>query len=207
MYVGFALSAVAFYLSGAALVDTGMWGLLFPGMLLLSPIMMALLRFGFEGPLGLRFFDPHAMSWAFVIGDCIVLPFMLWFAGRGWQAVDISDAQVLWSTLLCALAGLVAMIVFRKIDGDRYHRVDWSSSLKSPTKVWHDCVVLPVVVALTLWLLVPQFVMNVTADTVFAVVCLGVFAALVGIDFVYEPDPRKQHYRWDAARFEPVGDI
>lgn len=207
MYVGFALCGVACYLSGVAMVATGWWGLLFPGMLVLSPMMMSALRYGFEGPLDLDFIDPRIMSWAFVVGDGVVLPFMLWFAGRGWQAVEISDAEVLWSTLLCAVAGLVAMVVFRRVDGDRYRKADWASSLKSPTKVWHDCVVMPVVVALTLWLLVPQFIVNGTADTVFAVVCLLVFAALVGVDIVDEPDPRKQHYRWDATSFTPVGDI
>lgn len=204
MYVVFAAAAVMFYINGIVAVESGWWGLLFPGMLVISPVMMALLRIGFEGPLDRSFFNPRVMSWAFVVGDFMILPLALWFAGRGRHDVSVSAMSSLISMLICAGIGVFAMLVFRKVDGNRYRSAGWASSLSSPTKVWHDCVVMPVVVALLLWMLIPQFIWGGSGDTVLSIVFLAIFGFLVGADAWEAPDPRLQHPKWDTVRFEAI---
>jgi hypothetical protein len=63
---------------------------------------------------------------------------------------------------------------------------------------------MPVVVALLLWMLIPQFIWGGSGDTALSIVCLMIFGALVGVDAWKSPDPRLQHPMWDSARFESI---
>ena len=128
---------------------------------------------------------------------------MLWFAGLGWQRVDLSGRTMLQAAACYIIAGLVVMIMFRKFDGDRYRAHNWASSLKSPTKVWHDCVVMPVVVALGMWLMAPQLFIEWSWYTSLAACCFGLFFVLNAVDAVSQPDPRRQHPLWDSKQFAP----
>ncbi|MGB3946279.1 MAG: hypothetical protein WBK76_05615 [Candidatus Saccharimonadales bacterium] len=204
LYLTASLAAVMFYINGMLLTEAGQIYWLPIGMLLISPLMMALLRIAFEGPLTRSFFDPRTMSWSFVVGDLLLLPAALWFAGLGWRQLDLSAQTKLVSAGTYVAAGIIVMVMFRKLDGDRYREAGCSLSLKSPTKVWHDCVVMPVVVALGMWLLAPQLLMERSWYTVVAVVLLGGFFLLNLIDALNQPDPRRQHPLWDTTRFEPI---
>ncbi len=212
MYVVFGLAALMFYFCGVVAVGSGMWALLFPAMWLVSPIMMALLRVGLEGPLKWSFINPRVMSWCFVVGDGILLPFALWFAGRGWQQLSLTNVELFGSMVSAVFIGLMVMIGFRKVDGDRYRTAGWESSLYSPTKVWHDCVVMPVVVAMLMFLLAPQLVTWINGsqpmrggDMFISLIMVSGFIALVAVDGVNQPDPRAQHHLWNQYRFESAG--
>lgn len=203
LYVMIAASAVIFYLCGIVAALSGWWLLLALGMLLISPVMMALLRVGFEGPVDRPFVDPHDMSWAFVAGDGVLLPLALMFAAHGWLKVDLTAHELLLATLIYPVVGIGVAVGFRSFDGARYRSVGWASALVSPTKLWHDFVVVPVVVSLMMWLLVPQLLTGPTGDTYLTVIVLVSFIGLVAVDGVNPPDPRRQHTRWDPRRFEP----
>ena len=81
LYLVAVVAALTFYLDGMVIVATGAAHWLPLGMLVLSPLMMLLLRIGFEGSFDWSFFDPRVMSWSFVVGDVLLLPLALWFAG------------------------------------------------------------------------------------------------------------------------------
>ena len=211
MYPLFYMTAVTTFFAAILVVEAGLWGFLFPGMLLLSPVMMAALRRLFEGPLTREFFTPRVMSWCFVVGDTVLLPSALWFAGRAWQDVVMTESEQFRTMLVALLVGILSIFGFRHLDGARYRSVGWSSALKSPTKVWHDCVVMPVTVAVFFWLLLPQIILRLndtgraggTGDFVIACLFLAVFLVLVAKDGLNPPDPRKQHPKWDTKRFKP----
>lgn len=212
MYLLFYMAAVSLFWSGVAAVEQGLWWLLPIGLVVVSPIMMALLRRIFEGPLDQSFFDPKLMSWSFVLGDVIVLPYVLWFAGRGWQDIRLTDGENGMMLLASIVVAILAIVGFRYLDGARYRSVGWESALKSPTKVWHDFVVMSVVTALLFWLLVPQVVLQLTdgeraggaGNMVAALVFLAFFIVLIAVDGLNPPNPKHQHYRWDPKRFKPI---
>ncbi len=215
MYLLFYVAAVSLFLAGVAATEHGLWALLQPGMLVVSPVMMVLLRRIFEGAVQRSFFEPKTMSWSFVVGDFIVLPSVFWFAGRGWQGITLTDGENGMMKVVAIVVGILAIVGFRSLDGARYRAVGWESALKSPTKVWHDFVVMPVVVALLFWLLVPQVVLQLTdgdridgpGNMAIALLLLAGFVVLVAMDGMNQPDPTRQHYRWDPKRFKPIGTI
>lgn len=106
--------------------------------------------------------------------------------------------------LVAALIGVVAAIGFRKIDGKRYINAGVPEALLSPTKLWHDWVVMPVVTAWLIWLVVPQLFMGSSGFPMVTVMFLALFGGLLVIDAALKPDPVYQHPRWDPVRFEAI---
>ena len=178
------------------------WFLAF-GMVVVSPVAMSVLRYCYEFPFDLSgFFKPSVMSWGFVVGDTVVLPLALWFATRGHG--NIPSASWGYDIRFAAasiVTGLAVVAGFRKIDGERYVQAGVPTALYSPTKVWHDIVVMSVVVTLFVWLLVPQIMGTWSDETAVAITMLTAFGALIVVDGLRPPDPAKQHPNWDTRRF------
>jgi len=210
MYLAFFMVAVASFFGGTAAVEAGAWPLLSTGMFVLAVIGTASLRFFPEKTLDRSFLDPYVMSWAFVIGGSFVVPTVLWFAGRGRSTASLTSEEQ-GRTLLASIAiGVIVMIVFRRFDSERYESVGWGSALWSPSKVWVDFVVVPVASAMVAWLMLPQLVLRLLGeperagtggDTFIASLFLLVVLAMVVIDAINPPDPRRQHCRWNWKTF------
>lgn len=84
MYAAIVFAVIAAYLAGLLVVLQGNGGLLLIGMVLLSPVAMAVLRWWWEDRFDRSFFNPHVMSFGFVLGDTVVLPIALTTAQFGW---------------------------------------------------------------------------------------------------------------------------
>ena len=102
------------------------------------------------------------------------------------------------------VVAVLGSIVFRAFDGQRYRRIGHEAALLSPTKVWHDFVVTPLIAGVLLWSAVPQLVHNRSYDTYIGLMALVVYAATVLRDGIWPVDPVRQHPRWDPANFHPV---
>lgn len=215
MYACWVLALVMFFVVGMYVAGTMNPAFMAVGMFIISPVMMTALRESFEGPVRPSFFNPKVMSFGFVFGDFVILPIGFWFAARGWQSLTLTSAEFTTATALSAGTGVATMIGFMMFDGARYRKAGWGASLLSPTKSWHDMVVMPVVSALTVWLMVPQIVAVVSFNgrhgspesLLYATLSFGVFMALCGQDMRTPPDPRHQHYRWNPKKFRPIGTI
>lgn len=190
-------------IGGMHAVTSGYGSTLAIGMVVISPVVMSVLRYCYEFPFDLAgFFKPSIMSWGFVVGDTLVLPLAVWFAVRGYENVPASSwGHSLWFAATSIVAGLVVIVGFRKVDGGRYVQAGVPMALYSPTKVWHDIVVMAVVVTLFVWLLVPQVVGAWSDEMAVAIAMLAAFGALIVIDGLNPPDPTKQHPAWDTRRF------
>ena len=194
----------ATFILGVQAVKHGWWQVLPVGMLLISPVAMAVLRYSYEDPFSLNgFLKPSVMSRAFVVGDILLLPAALGFAGRGWQVVPGDGwGYSLWFALVAFAAGISSAVVFRRFDGPRYMDAGVPTALLSPTKMWHDLVVMPVVIALFVWLLAPQLFGAWSSDAFMALTFLVGFGVLVVADALNPPDPAGQHPAWDAKYFQ-----
>jgi hypothetical protein len=206
MYVANGLAALLLFVAGIVAVRNGHEELLFPGMIVLSPVAMLLLRWWYEDGLDRSFFNPLVMSWGFILGDTVILPVVLLFGGLGWQDLPNGWRQSasLWFAAACALIGLAVAVVFRLVDGRRYVDAGVPTALLSPTKVWHDWVVMPVTVAGLCWLLIPQVYFGGSTFTRPAFVFMGLFGLTLLLDAITKPDPAAQHPQWDSVRFTAV---
>jgi hypothetical protein len=204
MYVAVGIAAFGSYAAATQLVRGGDWWLLPAFMFVLSPGGMIALRHFYEEGRMPVLLTQNRISKAF-LGDALVLPWVFWFGGRGWDTMAPSllfDSWLIWAVPM-AVIGLVGAVKFNQQDRLRYINADRESSLKSPTKVWHDWVITPVFIGMLSWLLMPQLT-DFSIDTLLSVVGLVIFGILAGWDFVYPPDPAAQHVLWSEDHFEPV---
>ena len=206
LYGSVAIALVLTYLLAITVVWNGRASLLLPGMVLLSPVAMLLLRIYPENWFDRSFFNPHVMSLSFIMGDTVLLPISLTMAGSGWTELpETWWHNTWWFATGCWGVGLLAGCAFRLMDGSRYVQAGVESALASPTKVWHDWVVIPVVTAVFLWTLLPQAIIGGSMFIRPAMVFLGMFLIAVAIDnFIIKPDPALQHPEWDEERFAAV---
>lgn len=204
LYESAASALVVTYILAVTATWSGRSELLLFGMVLLSPVAMLVLRVFAEDWFDRSFFNPRVMSLSFVFGDLVLLPICLFMAGSGWNELpDSGWHRTWWFASGCWSVGLLAACAFRTVDGSRYVTAGVESALISPTKVWHDWVVIPVVTAALLWLLVPQAFIGGSTFTRPAVVFLVMFFIAVAIDnFIIKPDPARQHPEWDGDRFQ-----
>lgn len=206
MYVVVAGMSLLTYVYGVIAVMLGWWWLMLPAALLLSPGVMALLRAIFERPFGMAgFTNPKVMSYAFVVGDFALLPLALGFATFGWSSLPTDgwhyNMQFFWIAYAC---GVLGAVVFAVIDGKRYTLGGVPTARQSPTKVWHDWMVMPSLIALFVWLLAPQLATLWADAAVVSLVCLASFVAIVTYDATMPPVPALQHPEWDSQEFEVV---
>ncbi len=195
---------VVFFLLGLVLVATGddWWMLIIPCAWLFSPGVMALLRLCYEKPFGSSwdFMNPNVMSWSFVLGDFLCLPFAAYFAGFGLKESLPKVAGSPIFIAICLMVGYAVAAIFVMLDGRRYIKADVPSARFSPSKVWHDWAVVPGWTSLLVWLIYPQLG-SVSPWVLFNLTLFGIFVVL---DLLMPVDPRKQHPEWNPAKFRTV---
>lgn len=160
---------------------------------------MQLIRKYFEGGKPAIGFDPRVDSWAYLFGDFLILPFSMGMAARDAQNVDwLFDWRFITAVIIggCAFSAL-----FRWYDSGNYIKDGHRDRLYSPTKLWHDFVVYPVVAGCYLWVTIPAL----TANSVGGWVSLGgiiLFFALGGADYVRGLRPERMHPRVQDTAFK-----
>lgn len=111
--------------------------------ILISPVMMHVVRFGWElgKPDGLL--DPRTQSWAFLFGDTIMLPIALGAAAYSWRSLPADGwYRSTWWLLLSIGVGVVFALVFHFVlNAPNYIKAGNGDMMGSPTSIWHDVVV------------------------------------------------------------------
>lgn len=197
-------SGGVFFVLAAAAVTEGWWWILFPAVLLMSPASMAGLRVYYEQPFKLTrdFVNPRVMSWAFVLGDFVLLPLSLTLAAVGWGQAhsDLVGSETF--LFACLGFGYGLAIGFPQGGTKRYRNAWFPTTRLSPSKVWHDWAFRPGVIALFVWVLVPQLSGEGTVALIASLFPLAVFMAAVSYDSTNPPNPRKQYPEWDPLNFQ-----
>ncbi len=146
-------------------------------------------------------FDLKNGSWAFLIGDTVVIPMAMLFALKGWVGQDQSywSESYIWLATTFA-AGLLAGTIFHLLDGIGYKAKGAAAALSSPTKLAHDFVAYPVLCGGLVYGGVPLLFQW----SIWSTLCLGcvvVWLLLAVCDALRGLDPKKLHPAWDKVAF------
>lgn len=206
IYLSSVLGGACLYFAFMAMVVNGWWWLAPVAMIVASPVTMAVLRVMYEQPFKLTrdFINPFVMSWAFVVGDFLLLPLVLLLAVRGWGGYHAHLAGSVTFLIVSLVLGYIAAAGFTLVDGQRYVEAGVPTARFSPTKVWHDWAVVPGVVAALVWTLLPQIKEDSPIETFLAMFILLGFMVLIIVDEDHPVDPRRQHPAWNVDSFEPM---
>ena len=167
-----------------------------------SPLAMFALRvievYGSENRTPIEMFNPSKQSWAFMFGDPLLLGYAMMALTRGRQGVPGFGPH--WDMLSLAF-GIAVSIAFRVVDKQRYVKAGVRDALSSPTKVWHDFAVFPVVLSLLIYAGVPQLKYGWSFHTVVGLLCVLGFLGLCVADALRDKrgtlKPADQHFGYD----------
>jgi len=198
------LAAVSFFSIGVEIVvtDTRWAALVSP--LLISLVGTYVIRRWIEEVPTQGMFRLRTQSKAFVIGDGFVLPLASFFVTIGWSHGNFVGTAYgeSWVRWLCIVAGFVVAIGFRVFDYPRYQvTMNTRLAFNSPTKLWHDFVVYPVLVGVMLWAGVSQLIEARSVWTWLTVVSIAAWVLLGFVDMKYPPNPEDQHPAWNSKEF------
>lgn len=190
------LGAVAgFTCLGVLLGRDGRWELmLLP--IVVSPLSMWLLRQRMESGLPEGIFSPKTQSWAFLFGDSIFIPLAFLGGALSWRRIAAMDGfhhQKWWLWLSIAI-GALAGVAFRYVlNAPDYRAAGLDSLLDSPTSIWHDFVVYPVLVGLFVCICLPAVAYDTTNWGWLALVGLLGWGAMGAHDATHPLDLRNLH--------------
>lgn len=134
-YCMYVLLAYAAHRGNPALSMLAVWGA--------SPLLLVFLGTTMEHRSLLELMNLRTGSWAFLLGDTILLPAAAAVCAWGWEHLDRTVPR--WYTsagwyLLSAALGLLAAAVFHYNDTNAYRKAGAELALNSPTKLAHDLV-------------------------------------------------------------------
>ncbi len=172
------------------------WIVILP--VLISPISMQIIRQLFEGGQPATGFNPKSDSWAYLFGDFLILPFSMGMAARDAQHVSwLLD----WRFIVAVIVGgCIFSVGFRWFDSNNYIRDGHRDRLYSPTKLWHDFVVYPVVASVFLWVTISALSTGALGGWV-AVGGIALFFTLGGVDMIRGLKPEQMHPRVQDTAF------
>lgn len=208
MYVYYIATVLIAYLVGVGSVlknDQTVYVVLFASIPFIVSISgMFLIRTKLERLSAKGMFSLRTQSWAFVLGDAVALPitfFCLTWSHRSHEMNSFFESRG-W-TLLALLVGVTVGIVFRKIDSARYNDASRAGALKSPTKIWHDLGVYPILAGLTVWSGVPLLIDGPSGAEYGVLGGLLLWACFGAYDLFRPPVISIQHPLWDTSTFRP----
>lgn len=156
LYSTFAIFVMLFYVIGTQLLRGYQpWvPALVP--IIVSIVGMAVIRWVVEQSRLNGMFNPRTQSWAFMFGDLFSLPVAMFCIAVARDKAELGSwADAPWWYLVAALCGLAAGVAFHAMDIQEYRSQGAELALESPTKIWHDFVVYPVLFGVLLWAGVP----------------------------------------------------
>ena len=170
-----------------------------------SPLTLNALRVLFEEDKPTGLFDLRTQSWAFLLGDTILLPAALVIASAGWGVVNVSQHfWQFWWFAVALFVGFGAGVLFHLLDGITYTRAGARAALDSPTKLAHDFVAYPVLFGAMLALGLPLLLADMLPYGVMFVICLMLWLACCVRDARARLDPLKLHPMWNPRSFRPI---
>lgn len=153
MYAGFAFMMVVMFGIGTELFKG--FPAFVPAILpiVVSIVGMPAIRLVVEGTGMNGMFNPKTQSWAFMFGDLLSLPVALFCVAMAREKTELSSWTVApWWYVIAALIGIAAGSVFHFVmDTRAYRKQHAERALVSPTKIWHDFVVYPVLFGVLIW--------------------------------------------------------
>ena len=170
--------------------------------LLSSPILLLVLRQTLEKgePAGL--FSPATQSWAFLFGDVLWLPASFAAAAYGQRFVqDDSKFHSHWWLAGCVVIGVVAGVVFHKLDQEVYVLNGHGLALVSPTKLAHDFVAYPLLFGGLLFLGLPVLVHRFWWAGATALIGVLLWGLMGVADAKRSLDPKDLHPKWNERAF------
>lgn len=214
MIVAFAASVLVAYTLFTSIGRFGGWPLVALGVIVLSPISMKLLRRHVEKwDEPMMFKNVQGKSWAFIFGDTIALPIAFAAASRGWwwlQGDPTAWYRQDWWLVRSLVIGAIIGLVFHFVDQPNYIKAGLDEALDSPTKLWHDLVVYPVLAGSLLYLGWPV-VTETSSSTPWPwmlVIAVGLWAVLGLLDIRAARTKRlaysEFHPLWDARAFKRI---
>lgn len=126
--------------------------------IIVSPVAMLAIRNTLEYGKPHIGFNPKGDSWAYLFGDMIALPISLGAAATVARRTSWWD-DWWWATVAVSVA-ILASVGFRAMDSATYVKQGHGDRLYSPTKLWHDFVVYPVVGTMLCWLGIPAITVD-----------------------------------------------
>lgn len=188
-------AVVGFTYLGVLLGRDGRWEFaLLP--IVVSPLSMLVLRISMEYGLPEGIFSPKTQSWAFLFGDAFYIPLAFLGGALSWRriaAIDGFHHQKWWLWLSIAI-GALAGVAFRYVlNAPDYRAAGLDSLLDSPTSIWHDFVVYPVLVGLFVYICLPAVAYDTTNWGWLALVGLLGWGAMGAHDATHPLDLRNLH--------------
>jgi hypothetical protein len=193
------LAAAVLYLVGVWLVIEDQVWAMFAFPIVVSPLAAYVVRRWIEEVPTSGMFALKTQSKAFVIGDAVVLPFAFMFATIGWQRTEL--AEHMWVLGAVLLIGFVVAIGFRLFDRSRYQKTARTKlAFHSPTKLWHDFVIYPVLFGVMIWAGVPLLI-EWSMWTWLTLASIAIWFLLGLVDAMNQPNPEDQHPAWNPKEF------
>ncbi len=141
-----AVAAVVLFVLLVAETTNGHWMWAIALVWLTSPVIFTIMAW-YEGRPRLRdVFSSFLQSWAFLYGDLLVLPAAFALAAHAYGTTDAAQLTIpLWWEILGGAIGLAFGLGFHFLmEVPAYTENDYEDRLNSPSKIWHDLAVYPV---------------------------------------------------------------
>lgn len=169
-----------------------------------SPIAMWHHATKYEGRSFREVFDLKIGSWAFLIGDTVVLPVMAVFITNTWhEEVSVNETLNPPLVLGCLAVGVIVGGLFHWLDGNGYKAAGAGEALDSPTKITHDFCAYPVLFGGLIYGAIP-LVQNWGSNSWYAVGCLVAWLLLCVRDARAGLNLKLLHPRWSKLLFKPL---
>lgn len=168
-----------------------------------APYVMWKYRKKYEGTEAPKMFDLRKGSWAYLIGDTIVLPIgavVLVFGRHDRASVE---GGLLLGLLLCLIAGIAAGSLFHAWDTKVYKEQGAEDALKCPTKIAHDFCAYPVLLGGLLYGAIP-LIQDWSWHSYVFVGCVIAWLALAACDGKRNLRVPDLHVRWNPNLFRPM---
>lgn len=204
MYVVMAAITPLYYFIGVMLITDRSGLTLGLGVVLFFPVAMWFIRMTVESisPRGMFTYRQQARS--FVVGAWLLLPFSLLAFARGWEKAPQGSlgGELDWVWMAYLLGAMLAVFhrILRVLHYDKTDRP--SDELWSPTMLWRDFVVVPLLLSLTVWSGVPQLLGSPNGNTAIGGIMLLAFTVLLIVDILHPRGAQKRYPKWDRLMFQ-----
>lgn len=188
------LAAVASFTLICTPAVRGFWPIVLVVALFVSPGMPVYVTYVARKRSPWDVLNPRKQSWAFMFGDTLCVAPALSVAAAAWGLGLVPDfARTKWWWVAMIGLGIVASIVLTKADRKRYEENDALAAYERPDKIFHDKVVVRVLISSLLVLAFPLLFVW-TIYTSIIVGLLAGWAVLIVIDDKFRfVDPKWQY--------------
>ncbi len=129
--------------------------------------------------------DPRSQSWAFLVYDLMLSPVAAWCCARAWRHSSLIPeyAKSSWWVVACYLLGFAGGLAFHLHDVAAYHAIGDSATLllASPTKIFHDFLVFPVLLGGMLYAAVPLLWSQENRPVAFMAMAFAIIWAILSV--------------------------